>query len=173
VTGFSRNGDGVTLTLRAAESDLVRSLTSQLVTVLEQRASDTPADTELAEVGIGGATVAPADPALARLLPDAYSADPTASAEHRRLTESGLLERKLANARTVLATLARRNSQLSADDAQAWLRTLTDLRLTLASRLGIESDQDRGTGSPGVIAIYGWLGHLQSTLVDAIDPASA
>jgi hypothetical protein len=107
------------------------------------------------------------------LLPDAYSADPVASAEHRRLTESGLLERKLANARTVLATLARRNSQLSADDAQAWLRTLTDLRLTLASRLGIESDQDRGTGSPGVIAIYGWLGYLQSTLVDAIDPASA
>ena len=52
-----------------------------------------------AMVGIGTATEAPDDPALARLLPDAYGEDADASAEFRRYTELSLREKKQAQAR--------------------------------------------------------------------------
>jgi hypothetical protein len=64
---------------------------------------------------------------------------------------------------------------LDADDVQAWLRCLTDLRLALAERLEItEEDQsafdrvDEDDPKAGMYAVYGWLGYLQETLVDAI-----
>jgi hypothetical protein len=167
VSGFRSTRDGVKVRLTRAEGAMLRSLTEQLMGLLTARAAEAPVDLELAEVGIGGPSDAPRDPALARLLPNAYSDDPAASAEHRRLTESGLVDRKLTNARTVLRTVE--GTKLSADEAQAWVRTLTDLRLTIATRLGIESDDDPGTGPAELLTIYGWLGYLQATLVDSID----
>ena len=64
---------------------------------------------------------------------------------------------------------------LDADDVQAWLRCLTDLRLALAERLEItEEDQaafeqvEEDDPKAGMYAVYGWLGYLQETLVEAI-----
>jgi hypothetical protein len=64
---------------------------------------------------------------------------------------------------------------LDSDDVQAWLRCLTDLRLALAERLEItEEDQsafdqvDEDDPKAGMYAVYGWLGYLQETLVDAM-----
>ncbi len=48
---------------------------------------------------------APADPVLARLLPDAYQEDPEAASEFRKYTESSLREAKKYFAQTLLDTL--------------------------------------------------------------------
>jgi hypothetical protein len=52
------------------------------------------------------------------------------------------------------------------------LRVLTDIRLVLATRLGIEHDGDRGyADSDAAILlsdIYDWLGIVQSSILDAL-----
>lgn len=83
------------------------------------------------------------DPAVARLLPDARRDDPRAAAEFRRLTESGLRSRKRAALARARDALTRPEPVvLDGDEAQALLKGLTDVRLVLAERLGLRSDED-------------------------------
>ena len=63
---------------------------------------------------------------------------------------------------------------LDADAVLAWLRCLTDLRLALAERLEITDEDmsifeqlDEDNPQAGMYSVYGWLGYLQETLVDA------
>ena len=61
---------------------------------------------------------------------------------------------------------------LAPDAVQAWLRSLTDLRLTLADRLQISPDgevQLTTEDKPFLREVYEWLGMLQEELVYAID----
>jgi hypothetical protein len=116
------------------------------------------------------------DPAVRRLLPDAYPDDADASAEFRRFTVDGLAERKAANAGQVVADLtgaaeakSASKVRLSDSSAAAWLRSLTDIRLTVALRLGITEDGDLGSGDPELVDLYNWLGFVQGTLVECID----
>ena len=116
------------------------------------------------------------DPAVLRLLPDAYPDDAGASAEFRRFTADDLASRKCANARRIVADLAAASAATSATTvkvdaqaAQAWVRSLTDIRLTIAARLGIESEGDLGNESTELLALYDWLGFVQSSLVDCLD----
>jgi hypothetical protein len=175
---FCRDDSGtVSAMFEPIEVDLLRTVTSQLLQFLG--AVDTDDTTMLAQ------------PAIRRLLPDAYPDDPEAAAEFRRFTADGLLEGKLANATAVLGALGDDERSVSPgadhDDAhdplpvpivldehqvQSWLRTLTDLRLVLADRLQVDP-----TGSPHlddeeshvVNEIYNWLGMVQESLVYAID----
>jgi hypothetical protein len=96
-----------------------------------------------AMIGIGTSVDLPDDPALARLLPDAHADDPAASSEFRRYTEQGLRERKRQCLETARLTLGRSGS-LTLDDAeaQAWLVALTDVRLVLAERMGLRTEDD-------------------------------
>lgn len=83
------------------------------------------------------------DPALSRLLPDGARDDAEAAAEFRRLTERGLRDRKRDGARLAAAALARDEPVLlEQDEAQALLKSLTDLRLVLAERLELRTDED-------------------------------
>lgn len=116
------------------------------------------------------------DPALARLLPDAYPDDPEAAAEFRRFTAEDLASRKSENARRIVFDLtpaAQANSattvKVDAQSAQAWVRSLTDIRLTIAARLGIESDDDLGSADSELLDVYNWLGFVQGSLVDCLD----
>lgn len=115
------------------------------------------------------------DPAIVRLVPNAYPDDRAANAEFRRFTEDDLVKRKFANAAAVRATLERPGTtiELDAADVQAWLRTLTDIRLTIATRLGIETDEDEGDVSTDKQAalheVYDWLGYVLELLVRAVD----
>ena len=116
------------------------------------------------------------DPALLRLLPDAYPDDAKASAEFRRFTADDLATRKAANARRIIADLApaaRATSattvKVDAQSAQAWVRSLTDIRLTIAARLGIETDDDVESGDAVWRDLYDWLGFVQGSLVDCLD----
>jgi hypothetical protein len=122
------------------------------------------------------------DPAMRRLLPDAYRDDPEAAAEFRRFTAEGLAERKIANARAVLdAVGGNAEGEQEPDDrvvlmdeahAHQWLRTLADLRLTIANRLGIEHDDDEGRIDDAAMPLqqsYLWLGELQESIVRALE----
>ena len=59
--------------------------------------------------------------------------------------------------------------------AESWLRSFTDLRLALATRLEVEADDDeRWAALPDddprsqAHDIYQWVGYLQETLVEAL-----
>ena len=166
---FARDGDLVTARFTPGERELLAGLAGQLVALLQERAAESPADVLYAQLGIGGSSAPPLDPAMARLLPDAYRGDAEAASEHRRLTELGLVDRKVANAQTVIRTVDTKVTVLDPGDVQAWLRHLTDLRLVLAARLQIEDDGDQGNGDEGMLDLYDWLGYLQGTLVEAIE----
>ena len=128
--------------------------------------------------GFGQDAAAPADPAVARLVPDAYPGDEAAGRQFRDLTENELLARRDRDAQVVLSTLgdpaaddARTDTfvvDLSAAQCEAWLRTLAALRLVLASRLGISSETDHDDDDPR-FGIYEWLGYRLELLVQAAD----
>jgi hypothetical protein len=152
VIPFRRRGDDLLLDLPEHEARLLGDLVSQLVTVLE-----------------GGD---PGDPAVARLLPSAYPDDEEAAAEFRRFTADDLTARKLVNARRVLDDLAPPAAErLDPAAQQSWLRTLTDLRLVLGSRLGVTADGPAPTDDPHVQVmhdVFDWLGYLQESLVQTL-----
>jgi hypothetical protein len=120
---------------------------------------------------------APADPVLARLLPDAYTGDPEAAGEFRKYTESSLREAKKYFAQTLLETVPPKGGRvkLTADQARDWLRALNDVRLMFGVRLEVTEDFEEQLSSldpkdPRVAAfeVYGWLGAVQESLVRAI-----
>jgi hypothetical protein len=130
-----------------------------------------------AMLGEDGPTDPPDDPVLARLLPDAYRDDPAAAGEFRRFTEAGLRSAKVEAARRVLGTLPERGGRvrLSDSDAQAWLRSLNDVRLALGVRLGITEDYgqsmarvSRDDPAAAYLWVYDWLSVLLETLVRAL-----
>jgi len=132
-------------------------------------------------VGIDPFAERPEDPALARLVPDAYS-DPEEADEFRRFTQRGLLEAKAANARSVRDDLTSSGGKLtlSADRAKVWVTALTDLRLTLASRIGLDDPEeprlaDLAADDPRVelYAVYDFLSWFQESLVLALAPELA
>lgn len=163
---FTPTGDGsVTAELEPSEAALISQLAGQIADLLAP--SETPS----------------ADPAMMRLLPDAYSADPDAAAEFRRFTAAELSERKVRNAATVMSDLVEAATAevafeivLDAESVQAWVRSLTDIRLVLAVRLGITDDSDAGgdgdSGDEELLVhgeVYDWLGWIQNSLITTLD----
>ncbi|WP_161972358.1 DUF2017 family protein [Glaciihabitans arcticus] len=179
---FERGDDRVIrASLTRPEATLIASLAGQIAALLgglvEVPHFDDPDAAALFEsVGMGGTSTLNDDPAIARLLPNAY-AEPGASGDFRRLTERSLASRKVANAGVVVASLdAALNSggELALDDAEAqsWLRTLADIRLTIAARLGIEADGDEGADDDDSLAlrdVYDWLAWVTDSLIGAIE----
>ena len=124
----------------------------------------------------------PDDPAVERLFPDVYPEDPEAAAEFRRFTEADLKAAKLDQAKTVLSDLLEAGGEIRLVDEQAdlWLRALTDVRLALGTRLGVQDETDietelddavgRNPTSPrvGQLSVYAYLTYLQESLVGAL-----
>jgi hypothetical protein len=185
----ARRRGGMTATFDPAEAGVIANLAGQVIELLRDRngAQVTDADPLVSELGLGGPSQPPEDPVLQRLLPDAYRDNPDDSAEFRRFTESALTSAKVANAETVLATLVaggldltdesatQVEIELGPDEVQAWLRSLTDIRLSLAVRLGIETEEDamllENSSDQALVAmgeLYDWLGYVQETLVQAL-----
>jgi hypothetical protein len=162
------------------EMVVLRRLLDELLALLDaDEAADASGDPLERMVRIAAEAHPPADPVLARLLPDAYPDDPEAATEFRRYTEPSLRSTKAQAARRVLADLAsaKVEGRVRLDDpgAQAWLSALTDLRLALGTRLEVteesyeELERMRGDDPrAATYAAYGWLGWLQETLVRAL-----
>lgn len=172
-------GGGVRAELAPVEVGVLAAVATDLLVLLgEQEEAD--ADPLAALVGMSdGPVTRPDDPALARLLPDAYGDDEDAATEFRRFTEGDLRAGKRANATVLLATLAPLADAggrlvLDRDEADAWLGCLNDLRLVLGSRLEVTEETDvvpEGDDPHAhALQVYGWLGWLQESLLSCLDP---
>ena len=185
----ARRRGGMTATFDPAEANVIANLAGQVIELLRDRngAQVTDTDPLVSELGLGGPSQPPEDPVLQRLLPDAYRDSPEESGEFRRFTESALTSAKVTTAETVLSTLEAGGLdptdesetpvevELGPDEVQAWLRSLTDIRLSLAVRLGIETEEDvmllEKSPDQALVAmgeLYDWLGYVQETLVQAL-----
>lgn len=175
-----------------AEAALLANLLAQIVELLRDRngPEESSPDPLFAQLAATGSALPPDDPVLKRLLPDAYRDDDESAADFRRFTERGLSSAKVENAQAVVASLAAGGFdpddpeqsedpievELGDRAVQAWLRSLTDVRLALAVRLGIESEEDAEAAAASddeavsvVVDIYEWLGFVQESLVAALD----
>jgi len=184
-----RRSGAVIATFSGFEADLLRSLASQIVELLHHEAA-VPDDRDPLEVlmDFSGPTTASEDPVLARLFPTAYVEDEEAAAEFRRFTEGTLREGKARAAGTIIDTLEEAGLPDELDEdgltidvemdeatAQTWMRSFTDIRLALATRLGVEDGDEEYWYSlpdddPRAQAhdIYEWVGWLQETLIGAL-----
>jgi len=177
---FSRKRSGsIEAKVDAVEADVLLAVAGDLLVLLGEQ-DEVHEDPLAAMVGLtSGPVERPDDPALARLLPDAYGDDDEAATEFRRYTEGDLRAGKRATAATVLAglsPLAGRGGRLvlDRDEADAWLGCLNDLRLVLGTRLDVteETELDPRSDDPRAQAlqVYGWLGWLQESLLSCLSP---
>lgn len=181
MSGFQRTVTGrVVLRADEVERGLLRTLAEQVIAFVEPEAADPGADPLVALVGLEAGAERPDDPALARLLPDAYLGDDEAARDFRRFTERALREQKAAHAQAVLDALARSGSKvtLSPEELPSWLGFLNDARLAIGVRIAItEDNHDELASLPeddprfGMFHVYDWLSSLQESLVRLLMPA--
>ena len=148
---FSRTSGGeIELTLSRDERTLLAGLAAELRAQL----GDEPG----------------ADPSLRRLFPPAYE-DETEERAYRELAGDSLLDGRRAALELLAETVDR--ERLSAEEADAWLRALNDLRLVLGTRLDVQEDTfaaDLRADDPDApaLAVYGYLSWIQEQLVAAL-----
>jgi Domain of unknown function (DUF2017) len=144
---------GVRLRFAEEELFLMRELVDQLEPLLED----------------------PDDPAVRRLFPPAHT-EPENEEQYRSLVRDQLVADRVKALGTVRDTLGR--EALNAEEAEAWLRALNDLRLVLGTRLDVSEDLDwehidvhepRGRD----LAVYAYLSWLQEQLIEALGEGSA
>ncbi|MCD9141520.1 DUF2017 domain-containing protein [Streptomyces albireticuli] len=186
-------GGGAAVALDEVEISILRSLAVQLLELIGPGESQGPDEADpLARLFAEGPSEPPADPALARLFPDAYG-DPGAeqdrrerayASEFRRYTENDLRARKREDALGVVGSLDTLSPaggggavlRLAPEECRRWLGALNDLRLAIGTRLEVREDDDteelfrlpdEDPRKPMVMA-YLWLGGLQETLIEAM-----
>jgi len=176
MAGIQRDGDVIVLRLAAEERPFLASFAAGLAELLEP--SDSPAETDplAALVGMSAGPVdKPEDPALRRLLPDAY-ADADGAAEFRRLTDADLRATKVANLRRIVdgATAAGGVVRIAPDEVDGWLAGINDIRLVMGERLEITEDvehpDDLDADDPRLPLLwaYYWFSELQERIVDLL-----
>ncbi|GAA1762645.1 DUF2017 family protein [Agromyces humatus] len=153
-------GEGIRIVLETEEAMLLSELADQVDSVLLLGEAD--------------------DPALGRLLPNAYPEDLEASEEFTRYTRDSLVDGKRQAAQSVRDATAVDHVdagvvQIELDQAQAWgwLTFLTDLRLILAERVGVDDDEgdaDVETRDDYLRAAYEWAGFVQGSMLEVLDP---
>ncbi len=153
-----KSGDGFEIRLPDVERELLASLPTELV--------------ELLDSSVGDPNAMGDDPALARLFPDAYTAVDTGfNEEYRRLMTDDLRDRHRISLET-LAAGAHAN-RIDAEELHAWMSALNQLRLVLGTRLEVTEDldpRDIGEDHPnaGAYALYSYLSWLQEQAVEAL-----
>src|SRR3954467_1486341 len=190
MTGFARHrrSGRIIANFTGFEADLLRSLAGQLVELLRnESAAPVERDPLEAMLDFSGPTTEPEAPVLARLFPTAYLDDEEAAGDFRRFTESTLRDGKAAAAATIIDGLEDAglppepeeglfiDVELDEPATMTWMRSFTDMRLAIATRLGVEEgDEDYWFSLPDddpraqVHDVYDWLGFLQETLVQSV-----
>jgi Domain of unknown function (DUF2017) len=194
VTGVKRTRRGLVVSFDDVEASLLRHLVGEVRALLADGlpAGAAPADAELAALtgmddgplGPNGhasglddvsAPEEPVDPALARLLPDAYRDDAAAAGEFRRLTEASLRRDKVSAADRMLAALPADGPgevRLDPETVESWLSTINDVRLALGTRLEVTEEMpepDPDDPDAPAYVVYLWLTELQGVLVEAAE----
>jgi hypothetical protein len=191
VKKFVRRRGVLTTGLSAYEVELLTSLVRQVVDLVsdgEPEGFATPDPTEDPFEALTAGLQAdpdepevPDDPVLRRLFPNAYPHDADASSDFRRFTERGLRTTKVTDATVVLEDLAATEEgsvdlRVQPDRVEAWLRTLTSIRLAVATRLGVTDAEsadlvaqlDGSDPRSYMVSVYDWLGFAQETMVGAL-----
>jgi hypothetical protein len=146
---IERTAEGVVLHLPPQEQGLIRGLAADLAATLGD---------------------SPADPSLRRLSPPAYD-DEADERGYREIMGAELLNGRMQALDLLAATVG--NERLTADEAEAWLRALNDLRLVLGTRLDVQEDSlldriDSDEPDAAGLAVYAYLSWLQEQLVEAL-----
>ncbi|MFN2525783.1 MAG: DUF2017 family protein [Actinomycetota bacterium] len=153
------DGTSLALGLEADEREAMRRLVAEMRTLLE---AEVPAE----------------DPVRARLFPRAYE-DEGAQNNYRDMIESELEQAKKAALDTVARTLGDEAGDLEVallpDEVQAWLRLLTDLRLSVGTRLDVTEEKmsaEIDPLDPDAVAydVLNWLGWIQELMLRYLDP---
>lgn len=147
---FTRRKDGdFEVRLDDASRDVLRSVASQL--------------RELLEIDL-------ADPALKRLFPVAYASDPEREEEYRLLVRDDLAERRRQSLELFASTAGA--TRVSEDELMAWMGAVNDLRLVIGTRLDVSEEidpvPDPDDPEAPLLALYGYLGYLLESMVDAV-----
>ena len=168
---------GFSVTFNVTEDRLLAHVFTEMLELLGPADEGLESDPLAAAMGIGTATTAPDDPALARLFPDGYTDDEEASADFRRYTEPGLRQQKRVALQTAVGMLGRpgERTEVSQEQAEQWLRALNDTRLVLGQRLEIGEDwddvlADLAEDDPRLplFWVYDRLTYLEESLVQAL-----
>jgi len=191
VRKFARKRGMLTTQLSAYEVELLSSLVRQLVELVsdgepagftDRLETSDPFDAIVADLQVEqDEPEVSEDPVLKRLFPAAYPDDPASSSDFRRFTERDLRAQKVAEAQVVLnrleaTALGAHDLRIPREEVEAWLRTLTSVRLAVATRLGITDAEtaERLADLPEedprsfLISVYDWLGFAQETMVNAL-----
>lgn len=131
-----------------------------------------------------GPGIDPEDPAVARLTPNPYPDDSDAARDFRSGTRGDLLARRAADAGIVSAAVAgvadepdswaeetalvEEVLEIPAAEVDAWMRTLTAIRLVIATRLGIVDEEDHDPDDAR-FGVYDWLGYRLEMLIQAAE----
>jgi hypothetical protein len=115
------------------------------------------------------------DPAIERLFPRAYQ-DPDEQTAYEDLTQSALVAGKLeaiSGLRDVLAPMSDGNAYVVLDDESrdSFLALLTDIRLTLGTRIGVDAEMISAEHDPrdpatAPLIVFEWLGWIQGTVLE-------
>ena len=196
MTGVKRTRRGVVVSFDEVEASLLRHLVGEVRDLLADGeplpppaggTAAVPTDAELSaltglgtDLGTGfgdeaDSPPAPSDPALARLLPEAYRDDDRAAGEFRRLTESSLRRDKVSSAERLLAALPADGPgevRLDPETTESWLATINDVRLALGTRLEVTEEMaepDPEDPDAPAYVVYLWLTELQGVLIEVAD----
>lgn len=192
MTGVKRTRRGVVVSFDEVEASLLRHLVGEVRDLLADGeplpppaggTGRVPSDAELSALtglgtGLDDETDTPvisSDPALARLLPDAYRDDDEAAGEFRRLTENSLRRDKVNAAERLLATLPADGPgevRLDPETTESWLSTINDVRLALGTRLEVTEEMaepDPEDPDAPAYVVYLWLTELQGVLIEVAD----
>jgi Domain of unknown function (DUF2017) len=115
-------------------------------------------------------SLAPEDPRVRRLYPEAYADDAEKQGEYSRLTLEQLQSGRLAAVDLLEATVDAK--ELTAEQITAWMHAVNALRLVLGTMLDVREDDqpfnlERDHPDAPTMALYGYLGVLLEELVEA------
>src|SRR3954471_23347816 len=177
MASIKRKGDVIRVRFEPEERMIIGGFAREVSQLLGGVAAADP-DPLVAMVGMGSetSTAPPEDPALRRLLPDAYD-DPAGAAEFRRLTDDELRRGKTSSLTRLADDVEGSDGALDIDDetADVWVQALNDVRLVLGVRR--KGEDDNGNWRRGLtpddprkplIAAYDWLAGVQEMLLSAI-----
>lgn len=186
--GFRKFDEAYLANFEDSEIDLLSSLIEQFIELLvasspapKTRSTD-PLDLLEWEVNsCYQVTDRHNDPVLQRMFPVAYPNDAEAAFDFHRFTQPMLCDEKISKGIDVLTDLnaAAQDGRccFAAKNLDAWLTTLTNLRLSLAVRLEIEDadDAEELANLPEyhpralVFSVYEWIGWVQESLLVAVE----
>jgi hypothetical protein len=150
--GFEARGDSAVAELDAEERAVVARVIADVGLLLDGESFGMERDaTESVEQdlfrylqGFEAALADPEDPAVLRILPNAAPTDREVAEEFRRLTEPELRATKVDRLRVIWKALNEDGPEweVPQTEAMSTASALTDVRLVLAARLGIDTDED-------------------------------